>query len=457
MSAHLQQPPAGTSAYDAARRVLLCEQCGAPVDVSGSAPQVSCSYCRATLQVRMRPEAAAAPRRAQSEAERLALLSAQDRRFVPPQSLAHLFAGERVAPACESEARARFQQLRSALGQEANTASSDELFFLTLGLSELLFERGELLAQRGVVDSALELLPSAEHRQVLRAQLARCAQAAGDLAAAEAWLRLCNAYSEDLLADTAYRFARGYLDTARGDFAAVIRALGTGGSATSDAYGPECAVLLANAWERAGQTVTAIDTLVYAKRDLGPVARRRVRRFIVTHAHWRLCARAELESERRMERMDLPPEGGDTTAGTLLIVMGAGGVLMAVSGVILGLLLPVGCTPFLVGTFSGLLLAVLLLAIGATALSSARSTKDLRRSELAYPARILRCTPSEADLAFQVVLEVEMLLLPDDAPAYLVRDSFAVIREMAENFAVGRVLIARVNPSDRMDVLLDVV
>ena len=57
--------------------------------------------------------------------------------------------------------------------------------------------------------------------------LARSSAKLGDLAGAEAWMALLDPYSENIHGDSAYRYARAYVDTARQDWASVTRVLGT--------------------------------------------------------------------------------------------------------------------------------------------------------------------------------------------------------------------------------------
>src|SRR5690606_38321740 len=115
-----------------------------PVHFEPHSARTSCVHCRAPLELRMRPEAAA-NRRARNEDERILILSGQDRRFLPPRELMQLFVAERIAPARESEAYAQFHALRAVAH---DPAAGERLFALALALGELAIERGDGVSQR---------------------------------------------------------------------------------------------------------------------------------------------------------------------------------------------------------------------------------------------------------------------------------------------------------------------
>ncbi len=455
--------PTAHQAYAQQRRYLLCDQCGAPAEVPQGAATSNCGYCRAPLQVRMRAEAVAVPPRAKNEAERIAILAAQERRYLPPPDLAPLFVGERIGPSSEVQARAHWQNLRAQLRHTPDPAAAEALVVLTIGLAELLFDRGDLLGQRALIDSALAVTTEARHGQVMRAQLARSALKAGDIAAADAWLATCDPRSEDLLADTAYRFARAYIATARQDYRGVISVLGVGADVPlSHAYAPECAVLCANAWERSDQLAVAVDALTSVKRELGPLARRRTTRFIAAHATWQLCARSEAEAERRMYDLDTLPMEGGTLGGLLVFGMGVYSLLWAGSAVVapLGLAmleLDPDVQGFVISLFAGGALGVLLTPIGLLSLLAARGRTKQRTRGKAYAAYVLKNErlPSQG-MGESMHIKLSLLITPDDAPAYYSSIETGIIGVMAGNFEVGKLLIARVSKNNPHDYALEV-
>jgi hypothetical protein len=443
------------SVYDRGRRYLLCDYCGAPVEVQVRGGSTTCGHCRAPLEVRMRPEAAVALPSAGSEPERIALLAAQERSFLPPPDIATLFAGDRVAPAKEAEAMQRWAQLRGAVSQDYESAR--RLFLLTIGLCERLIERGDLLRQRALVESALAILPDPAQQQVLHALLARSALRAGDANAAEAWLALCNPRSEDLLADTAYRFARAYLDTARRALKSVVQVLGAANSPMSDAYAPECAVLCANAWERLGELVIAVDALVYVKRELGPLAARRAIRFIYAHPEWQLCPASEREAQRRTEAMQPTPLHGEQLAALILFLMGSYGLVWAAGAFALPLLgFEARATGMAIAEMFGGLIGVLLTPLSILYWLRNRSDRALHFRGVPHVAYILRSSPEKQQDEGEVLLTMDLLVTPDDAPAYRMSERTMVVAEMLPNFSPGATLVIRVHPKNRSRYELEV-
>ncbi len=461
---HAGQSASPTQAFEQARRYLLCDQCGAPVEIAKDAGSATCGYCRAPVEVRMRSEAAAVPPRARSESERLEILAGQERRYLPPQDIASFFIGERIAPTLEAQARAQWQGLRNHLRQHADPAAAQRLVALSIGLAELAFDRGDLLGQRALVDSALAVTPEAKHQQVMRAQLARSALRAGDMAAAQAWLATCDPKSEDLLADTAYRFASAYLATARRDYRSVVATLGAGADIPlSHAYAPECAVLCANAWEQMDQQAVAVDALTSVKRDLGPLARRRTQRFIASHASWRLCPKSEPEAERRIGNLDPSQVEGSTLAGILLLIMGVYSLIWAATGIgmpVAMALLDLGqdCSAmgFSASILGGGALGVLLTPIGLMSLISARKTSNQRARGKAYAAHILGQTKIGGAQGESIEVKLDLLITPDDAPAYYSSIETNIIEVMRSNFEPGKLLVVRVSGSNPHDYALEV-
>ena len=70
--------------------------------------------------------------------------------------------------------------------------------------------------ERALLESAVELLPDARHRQILRCRLAHWAVLVGDHVAATEWLRPRNPRAADLRMDSSFRLASAALATAQG-------------------------------------------------------------------------------------------------------------------------------------------------------------------------------------------------------------------------------------------------
>lgn len=457
-------PAQQSIAYQAEQHYLFCDHCGAPVHFAPSSARAQCGHCRAPLELRMRPEAAAMPPRARSEDERLLILGSQERRFFPPRELIHLFVGERVPPDRERDAWAQFHALRAALQTRRDPGLSEQLFALGLALGELAIERGDGIALRALLDSVLFASSSPRHHQVMRALFARGALRAGLAAEAEAWLAACDARSEDLISDTAYRYARAYADSARGDWAAVVRVLHAGELPLSDIYAPECAVLCANAWEKLDQRATAVDVLIAAKRNLGPIAERRIRRFIDAHPGWNACAASEPEAERRVANMDALPAEGGALAVLIVAVVGVYSLLWGASAIGAMILLEqqgieARFDQWSASLLGGGALGVLLLPFSLIAWLAERKESRKRTHYPACAAHVLSSQPvsGAAEGDESTLIALELLIVPDDAPAYTATLTTSVLTTMVANFSAGRLLIARVNPSDRTDFALEVV
>lgn len=454
------------NAYARGRRFVLCGNCGATVEVAVEGGRLACGYCSAPIVVRVRADAGqsqAGP--PLDEQARIARLASQDPGFRPPPAIEHLFAGPRVAQVREAEARRIWRDLTGSLGSVARFEPADQLFFLTMGLAELDLERGNATAQRAVIESALEVLSIHRHRQILTAQLSRSASRAGDLASAEQWLGACNPASHDLHADTAYRLARACIDTARGDFRAVVNVLETGSRGPlSNAYEAECAVLRANAWERMGQKAIAVDVLTKLLHERGPIARERARHFIARHASWQLCRASEPEARRVASTLvpELPYDRNIVlkivgSMALVCVLWMAGGAIGALASLLMDL--GWGYIGFGMSFLTGCTLSPLLGWVTIRVAMRVRARNRHIRHGIAHSAFVL-ASASRPHGMFgpEGVLEVDLDLLvtPVDAPAYRARATASALQETLARFAPGASLVARATARDPKDLLVDV-
>ncbi len=243
-------------------RVLLCDQCGAAIDVALSGGIVQCRYCDATNHLVQRDERAdlaearAAAESTISESERLAVLRQQDGQpLMPPPSMMHLVAGDELATGMIEQASSEWQAMRRRLQSGAPFTEQEHLFHLTLLLTPHLDER----RQRAFLETASEILEDARHRHMLRCLMAKRAVLAGDLASTEAWLALCNPKPTDLQMDSGYRLARCYLAIAGRRPQEVLELLGYrfDDVPIADGLDTEAAVLRAHAYEMSGDKPSA--------------------------------------------------------------------------------------------------------------------------------------------------------------------------------------------------------
>ena len=250
-------------------RVIACDNCGAPVQATPAAGSFQCEYCRAINELQSRQEQVAPESQAPiDEFERLRRLRSQDGSTPPPPAdLLRLVPGGLLTSRNVPKAVTIWQGLRHELrSKPSSPMAAERLVFLTMLLVTNYQVKHDLLRQRAMLESALEVLELPRHKQMMRGYLCRCACRSGDLTAAEEWLAPCDPRSDDLETDTAYRYSRACIDTASGNYEGVLEILG--GAPTHvpimDSFDHVCAVLRANAWEKRGNLAAATNLLVQA-------------------------------------------------------------------------------------------------------------------------------------------------------------------------------------------------
>ena len=252
-------------------RVLACMSCGAPLEAMAAGGAVRCRYCGATNLLAARMERAPLPvTRSQTvdDAQRMERLRQQSGEpGHVPASVRALLAEDGSLPAWKvQEAIAVWQSARAEVAEVGGFDAAERLLFLTTLLGQHYRQQGEPLRQRAMLESALEVFGLPRHAQIVRGQLARSAVRAGEIEAAAHWLAPCDAHSDNLQTDSAYRHARGLIDTARGDARAVLAVLGdeAGQVPLVAEVEPAAALLRAQAWESLGQDDRAEAELVLA-------------------------------------------------------------------------------------------------------------------------------------------------------------------------------------------------
>lgn len=278
-------------------RVVACDRCGAPLEASVAGGNFTCRFCHAHNQLAVRDEGMMAPPRAPiPEHERIARLRMQDGKpLLPPPSLVHLVPDGTIQEWKIDEAIAVWNGARQELRvARSNYDAAERLVFLTMVLAQHFQGKGDKLRQRALLEGALDVVSLPRHRQIMRGYLCRAAVRAGDIQAAEAWLAPCDVTSDDLQTDSAYRFSRAFLDTARGDFQRVLQILGQNPEEVpiEDACDEVCAVFRANAWEKLGRPDVAAGLLRRSLSSGGGKGRMVVDRVIQLYGEWRLCAQS---------------------------------------------------------------------------------------------------------------------------------------------------------------------
>jgi hypothetical protein len=239
-------------------RVLMCQNCGAPIEAANASGRSDCTFCTAQNQIVGRNQTLVAPVRAVplSEEERIARLRAQCGQpwLIPPSLVA--LQEDSVIPAWKmDEALAVWKQTRAEVDTTHSPDAAERLIFLCLLLAQTYKKQNDLARWRAAYESTLDTITLPRHRQIVLCGLSCAAAATNDLASAEEWLSLCDARSDDLESDSEYRRARATIDTRAGRFDRVLQVLG----ATNDAVPIQlalqevCAGLRANAREQLGQ------------------------------------------------------------------------------------------------------------------------------------------------------------------------------------------------------------
>jgi hypothetical protein len=282
-----------TTLYSHALRLIVCANCGAPMEVEVGGGQAKCRYCDAVNMLAKRDETRDIAQAQQgmdsrmSEAERLDVLRSQDNRpIIVPPSLERYLMGGLMAAQHVQAASADWRWTCRQVQEGAPLAEQDRLFHLTLMLCAAMDDRHE----RALLENALEVLPDPRHRQILRCNLAHHAVMAGDLPAAHDWLKPCNPRPTDLRMDTAFRLASSYLATAEGHPRKVLALLGsrTGDVPIADGHDEEAELLRANAIERDGHLQMAVEALQHHMRaDMRRIAT--MRNAIYASERLRLC------------------------------------------------------------------------------------------------------------------------------------------------------------------------
>jgi hypothetical protein len=446
-------------------RILACANCGGPIEGTPTGGTVTCSFCNTVNQVAARDEtrdrAAATTAPTMNEAQRFEQLRAQDGKpLMPPPNLAHLLQGGGLPPQNVQAAQAEWQRARFELTQApGNFASAERLYFLTMMIYGALSKlQGQDRQIRAMVETALDLLTDARHRQEMHGMLARNAARVGDVAAAEQWLALCNPYSHDLQADTAYRHSRAYVSTCKRDYPAVLQALGAriDDVPIADSADEACGVLRANAYEGLGQMQTAVEQLVQLMTG-HPAGSQLIERIIAANAVLGLCTHSYPQARQQLGQMaaSAVQTKGGFKFGCLFfplffggfaipaVIFGAQAVLdPAYHGAVVGIVV----TGFMVFTF-GLL--------GFTFLKGAKVKAHLRQHGVAGRAKVMSVSETGTRVNNQPQLQFQLHVNVPGMPPYTAIHREVVSAVHMARLGPGADLPVRVAPNDRAMLMID--
>jgi hypothetical protein len=461
-------------------RVLLCKNCGAPIEASLGGGTVACGYCSMQNQVTSRreePIEPAAAARQLDEGQRLIMLRQQDGQpMLPPASLSSLLEGGGIAEWKIQEAVAVWQTTRREVESTGSFEAAERLLFLTIALANFYSGKGERLQQRAMFESALEVFSLPRHRQMMRGALARSAALDGDLAAAEQWLQPCNPRSEDLQSDTAYRISRATIDTARGDFNTVIAVLGQDLQQVPimDAMEAIAVVLRANAWERMGQVQVASQQFAQYMGSGGASGRMALGKVLEAFARsgWQLCPGSYQHANASYSQ-----QAGKAAA------MGAGGLvgwifyIVGLVNLVLGVLAVVGVGVYAVLAFTaypslrmglmgagmgGGIAGVTMIIIGAVFaglgrgfVKSGQKAQRLRTEGLQARGQVVAIQPTGMTVnnvpQMRITVNVQ---LPDKAP-YQATTTMLVNPMVLSQLMPGATVPLRVDPRNPQDFLIE--
>jgi hypothetical protein len=277
-------------------RMLMCSNCGAPLQVAPTGGTVPCQYCGTQNQFAGRDERsvlAMAPHAPPNEAERLQRLRAQDGKpLLPPPSLQTLVGpGGEIPQHRLQEAMVVWQTTRNEVKATGSFEAAERLIFLTMSLSNQFSRGQEHVRQRAMYETALEAFNLPRHRQMMLGFLSRNASKMGDLASAERWLSLCDPQAEDLESDTSFRMSLAFFETARGNWNGVLQAIGPNHTDVPimDAFDILAGVLRANAWEKMGQVPASVTLLQEMMQKIGAQGRQVLEQIIASVPQWQLC------------------------------------------------------------------------------------------------------------------------------------------------------------------------
>ena len=137
---------------------------------------------------------------------------------------------------------------------------------------------------------------------------------------------------------------------------------------------------------------------------------------------------------------------GFALGGLLVMSMGLAGLAYAGVAIFLGVAGHLDWVMTGMNVLPGALIGVLLAPIGFASFTKARGKSKQRTRGAARAARVLGCRLLTRG-QLQSKVELSLLIVSDDAPAYQSTLQTGVLTDMLDNFRPGQVLLARVGES----------
>jgi len=452
----MQQVPQQTSSFSPMLHVVLCQHCGAPLQAAVSGGMMPCRFCGVQNRVMARNTTSLAQGRTSPplpEHERIARLRAQDGKpLLPPSSLMGIFQGGGIPVWKMQEAMAIWQATRKQLESVQDYEAAERLMFLTMGLSNLYSEQGDLMRQRGMFESVLDVVTLPRHRQVMMSYLARASAKLGDLAGAEEWLRLCDPQSDDLESDSEWRAARALIDTLAGNYQRVVQVLGSdnNGIPIQDALDDYCAVLRANAWEKMGQMQAAVGLLL-DRMHQGHAST--IAQIAKINAKWGICAASYPAAEASFGGASAAGVGQATGGALAMVFIPLGGmfVLMAL-GCAVGMVFAIinEAYDWLLGP--GICLVVMgpmgliFFVLGIKALKHSRRAAHVRLNGIKADAQVRGLRPTGMTVNGVPQIEIELVVMVPGQMPYAT--SIKLLATEPQRYAPGARVAVRIDPQD---------
>jgi len=453
--------------YDINIRVLACLRCTQPVEVPKEGGEIICNKCSHTnffppretlLPVKFTTNIF-------SEEERINRLKAQDGKpLLPPVGIQSLVEGGQIPDWKVEEAKAVWLSKRKEVFETGNFESAESLFFLTFVFSNILKGSNKALHKRAMFESALEAFKLPRHRQIMFCNLSAGAAKEFDQRAAREWIENCDPKSDDLQADSHYRYAQALIATSMGSWSGVLKVLGETFDQIPimDAYDGICAVLRANAIEKQGNVNRAKKELQAYMNLCGASGQALISRIIENYKYLKVCPQSFAIADTEYTKKAASSMGGGLTGvGQLLmgmaILMFLGGATVIV-GAIFKINYPIVRTPpiqSLPGMIIMSVMSILPFGLGFSMWKGAKKSQYLRLHGIRTTGKIIKMAPTgtrinkvpQYKLTISVNIEnrnpyettTNVLLRPTDV---------AVIRP-------GTTVNLRVNPKNLKEIMLE--
>lgn len=254
-----------TTSFDIAVRTLECSRCGGPIAAPLAGARTTCRYCSAENVIAGRTRrglTAVGQPSLGDEVARRSRLQAQVDHPLPGNPYDMRAPPPGWGPADATDLQRLRQAWKTAKPSAAGArlpAEQRNLLWLALHLADAEVRARNGLASRAVLETALDLLPDAGHRQMILCRMVVEAVREGDLGAAEAWLAECDPAPEVLDVDGAHREAKAWVARGKRDPHGMLLVLGSTAAEVPTAQGSklELAALRADALESLGRVPDA--------------------------------------------------------------------------------------------------------------------------------------------------------------------------------------------------------